>query len=80
MGRVHEMPVGPHVDWSCQLAFAPAVFGQFVPWLGLNRAGLVVFVHPISDNELLDHRDRALWMGAVRPLDLSVLRDGASEP
>ena len=80
MGRVHEMPVGPHVDWSCQLAFAPAVFGQFVPWLALNRAGLVVFVHPISDNELLDHRDRALWMGAVRPLDLSVLRDGASEP
>ena len=22
MGRVHERPVGPHPDWSCQLAFA----------------------------------------------------------
>ena len=21
MGRVHERPVGPHPDWSCQLAF-----------------------------------------------------------
>ena len=23
MGRVHEKPVGPHPDWSCQLAFSP---------------------------------------------------------
>ena len=30
----------------------------------MNRGGLVVFVHPISDNQLIDHRDRALWMGA----------------
>ena len=38
----------------------------------MHRAGLVVFVHPVSDNEVLDHTDRAMWMGAVRPLDLSV--------
>jgi aromatic ring-cleaving dioxygenase len=76
MGRVHERPVGPHPDWSCQLAFKPAVFAEVVPWLALHRAGLVVFVHPISDNEVLDHTDRAMWMGAVRPLDLSVLSTG----
>jgi hypothetical protein len=34
---------------------------------------LVVFIHPITGNDLVDHRDRAIWMGAVRPLDLSVL-------
>jgi aromatic ring-cleaving dioxygenase len=79
MGRVHEKPVGPHPDWSCQLAFSPEVFGQLIPWLAMNRGGLVVFVHPISDNQLIDHRDRALWMGAVRPLDLSVLPDGPGE-
>jgi aromatic ring-cleaving dioxygenase len=73
MGRVHEKPVGPHPDWSCQLAFRPEVFGALIPWLALHRAGLVVFIHPISDNDLRDHRDRAMWMGAVRPLDLSVL-------
>ena len=28
MGRVHEKPVGPHPDWSCQLAFQPEVFGS----------------------------------------------------
>ncbi len=76
MGRVHEKPVGPHPDWSCQLAFKPALFGELIPWLALRRGGLVVFIHPISDNDLLDHRDRALWMGAVRPLDLSVLGEG----
>mgnify|MGYP001160656351 FL=1 len=79
MGRVHEKPVGPHPDWSCQLAFGPEVFGDVIPWLAMNRDGLVVFVHPISDNQLVDHRDRALWMGAVRPLDLSVLPDGPGD-
>lgn len=73
MGRVHEKPVGPHPDWSCQLAFKAEVFATVVPWLMLNRAGLVVLVHPLTGNDLVDHRDRALWMGAVRPLDLSVL-------
>ncbi|HWV09726.1 DOPA 4,5-dioxygenase family protein [Pseudomonas sp.] len=80
MGRVHERPVGPHPDWSCQLAFRPELFGELIPWLALKRDGLVVLVHPITGNDLLDHRDRALWMGAVRPLDLSVLRDDPLPP
>jgi DOPA 4,5-dioxygenase len=75
MGRVHEQPVGPHPDWSCQLAFGVETFAEVVPWLALHRAGLVVFVHPISGNELLDHRDHAIWMGAVRPLDLSIFSE-----
>ncbi|WP_252362782.1 DOPA 4,5-dioxygenase family protein, partial [Escherichia coli] len=41
MGRVHERPVGPHPDWSCQLAFAPEVFGELVPWLAIHRQDLV---------------------------------------
>lgn len=79
MGRMHAAPVGPHPDWSCQLAFKPALFGEVIPWLAMRRAGLVVFIHPISNSDLLDHRDRALWMGAVRPLDLSVLKDEVGE-
>ena len=73
MGRVHEKPVGPHPDWSCQLTIRPELFAQVVPWLMLHRDGLVVFVHPLTGNDLLDHRDRALWMGELRPLDLSML-------
>jgi aromatic ring-cleaving dioxygenase len=73
MGRVHSGPVGPHPDGSCQLAFAPAVFGDLVPWLAMHRHGLVVFIHPITGNDLIDHRDFAMWLGAARSLNLSVL-------
>ena len=79
MGRVHERPVGPHPDWSCQLAFKAALFGEVIPWLALHRGGLVVFIHPITGQDLIDHRDRAMWMGAVRPLDLSVLPEQSVE-
>lgn len=75
MGRVHEKRVGPHPDWSCQLAYRPQVLPELLPWLAMNRKGLIVFTHPVTGNDLLDHRDYAIWMGAVRPLDLSVLSD-----
>src|SRR6218665_3273035 len=75
LGRLHRQPIGPHPDWSCQLAVRPEVFGQLVPWLALNRGELVVFIHPLTGNDLVDHRDFAIWMGAVRPLDLSCLSE-----
>lgn len=78
-GRVHQRPVGPHPDWSCQLAFDAEVFNELVPWLMLNRDGLVVLVHPLTGNALRDHRDYPMWMGRSRPLDLSVL-PGGDEP
>ena len=72
MGRLHERPVGPHPDWSCQLAFAADALNDVLPWLAMNRQGLVVFLHPLTGNELADHRDHAVWMGAVRPLKLEL--------
>jgi len=74
MGRVHERPVGPHPDWSCQLTFGPQMIGEVLPWLALNRKGLVVFLHPDTGDDLLDHTEHAIWMGAMRPLDLSVFQ------
>ncbi len=74
MGRVHERPVGPHPDWSCQMAFAPELFGALIPWLALNRNGLIVFVHPETGDELKDHTEHALWMGEIRELDLSIFK------
>ncbi|MDA7948736.1 MAG: DOPA 4,5-dioxygenase family protein [Hyphomicrobiaceae bacterium] len=72
MGRVHEKPVGPHPDWSCQLAFGPEKFADVVPWLALNRNGLTVFIHPETGEELNDHTEHAMWMGRIRPLDTSI--------
>ncbi|MCB5364060.1 DOPA 4,5-dioxygenase family protein [Pusillimonas sp. CC-YST705] len=75
MGRVHERPVGPHPDWSCQLAYRPELLNQVLPWLAIHRQGLVIFTHPVTGNDLRDHRDHAIWMGAVRPLKLSQFED-----
>ena len=79
VGRLHQRPVGPHPDWSCQLAYPVELFGKVMPWLALNRGNLVVFTHPETGDELVDHRDRAIWMGAVRPLDLGVF-ESSPEP
>jgi aromatic ring-cleaving dioxygenase len=72
MGRMHEKPVGPHPDGSCQLSVPPEKFGAVVPWLALNRDGLNVLVHPETGDKLKDHSEHALWMGEIRPLDMSI--------
>jgi len=71
-GRWFDRPVGPHPDWSFQIAFKPDLFDKIMPYLALNRNGLVIFAHPNTDDAARDHRDGGIWMGAVRPLDLSM--------
>lgn len=80
MGRVHERPVGPHPDWSCQLTIPPAKFGDVLTWLALNRNGLVVFCHPQTGDSLKDHTDHAIWLGAIRPLELMQFLDRQPRP
>lgn len=73
LGRWHDVPVGPHPQAMYQIAFSTAVFQDLVSFLALNRSGLAVLVHPETGDEVVDHRDHAMWMGAVLPLDLSTL-------
>ncbi len=72
-GRWHDNPVGPHPTGSYQIAFPAPLFSQIVPWLALNRGDLTVFVHPNTGQVLEDHRDRPIWLGTTRKLDLSKL-------
>jgi DOPA 4,5-dioxygenase len=44
-----------------------------VPWLALNRGDLVVFIHPKTGDDVADHRDFAVWLGAKLDLDLKGL-------
>ncbi len=73
MGHWHDKPVGPHPRWSYQIAFKPEVFGALVPWLALNRDGLVIFVHPNTGQDLPDHDERAIWLGEKVALNLDAL-------
>ncbi len=75
LGRMHDVPVGPHPGAMYQIAFAPDQYAAFIPWLMLNRAGLTVFLHPETGDDLANHTDHAIWMGAMLELDTSVLED-----
>ncbi len=65
LGTVHDRPIGPHARAMYQISFDVATFGNFVPWLMLNRQGLTVLVHPNTRDERSDHLVHALWMGEV---------------
>jgi len=73
LGRWHDKLVGPHRCYSYQVAFSSEEFPRIVPWLMLNRRGLVILLHPITDDAYTDHRDNSIWFGERLELDLSVL-------
>ncbi len=73
LGRWHDEPVGPHPQAMYQVAFLPALFPAFVPWLMLHRAGLHVLIHPNTGAPRADHLVHAAWLGAVLPLKGEVL-------
>lgn len=79
-GRWHQKPVGPHPDWSVQIAYPHSYFAAVMAMLAVHQDGLVVFTHPNTGEsraaQLRDHRDHALWIGAVRPLNLAVFEAG----
>jgi DOPA 4,5-dioxygenase len=60
-----------------QVAFAPEEFLRLVPWLMLNREGLDILVHPLTDDSVADHTQFALWLGMPQPLRVEVLRSVA---
>ena len=74
LGRVHDVPVGPHPIGMYQVHFANPVFPTLVPWLALHREGLAILVHPNTEDAVADHSAHAIWMGQVLPLNLDVLR------
>ncbi len=73
LGRMHDVPVGPHPSAMYQVLFAPGLFPELAPFLALNRAGLTVLVHPESGRPKDDHLLHAMWLGAVLPLNGDVL-------
>ncbi len=80
MGRWHDVPIGPHPQAMYQIAFGVEEFPHLVPWLMVNRGSLAVLVHPLTDDEYEDHSHHALWLGAILPLKLDILKHGPTEP
>lgn len=73
LGRWHDQPIGPHPIAMYQVSFGVAEFQSLVPWLMLNHAGLSILIHPLTGDDLADHRDYPLWLGPALPLRLDQL-------
>ena len=73
LGRWRDEPVGPHPEPMFQAKFPPERFADVVAWLMLNRAGLIVLVHPETGRPRDDHLRHALWLGEILPLDATAL-------
>jgi DOPA 4,5-dioxygenase len=74
LGRWHDQPVGPHPQAMFQIMFEPDRLPAILPWLMLNRSGLTILIHPETGNAYVDHARHALWLGAILPLRLDVLK------
>ena len=69
-------PVGPHPIANVLVVFKPEEFAQIVPYLMLNREGLDVLVHPLTEDAVEDHSSFAIWLGNPVPLRLHTLPRG----
>ena len=72
VGHFHLRPVGPHPRGSCQLTVPRDAFGDVAQWLALNRAGLTIFAHAETGDDLADHKEHVIWFGPSETLNLSL--------
>jgi aromatic ring-cleaving dioxygenase len=73
-GAFSDAPIGPHPISQFNVIFETEEFQKIVPWLMLNRDGLDVLVHPLTESSYDDHSKNALWLGTPVPMRLEVLR------
>jgi DOPA 4,5-dioxygenase len=78
-GAFSDEPRGPHPISQFNVIFEIDEFQNIVPWLMLNREGLDVLVHPLTESSYDDHSKNALWLGTPVPMKLDILRPKYSE-
>jgi aromatic ring-cleaving dioxygenase len=74
LGQFSGEQVGPHPVPQFQMIFTKAQFEHVVPWLMLNREGLDILVHPLTDDMVDDHTIYALWLGTPIKLKLDTMQ------
>jgi DOPA 4,5-dioxygenase len=72
VGHFHLGPVGPHPRGSVQMTVPTERFGEVASWLAVNRAGLTIFAHASTGDDLRDHGHNVMWFGSSESLDFSI--------
>ena len=78
-GGFSDEPIGPHPISQFNVIFKTEEFQNVVPWLMLNREGLDVLIHPLTESSYDDHSKNAMWLGTPVPMKLDILRPKYSE-
>jgi aromatic ring-cleaving dioxygenase len=73
-GALSDEPRGPHPISQFNVIFQTPDFQNLVPWLMLNREGLDILVHPLTEDMVDDHSIYALWLGTPVSLKLDTLQ------
>lgn len=72
LGRINKKPVGPHPVWSRQVSFKQENYDVVLAYLTQHQNGLSILIHPLTDDEYLDHTQSAVWLGTPLKLDISI--------
>ncbi|CAK7897425.1 hypothetical protein CAAN1_15S00672 [[Candida] anglica] len=75
----NDKVIGPHIThfWEVDVV-RPEVFIKLLSWFQLYHGNLSVLIHPNTGEPLLDHTDRALWLGPRLPVLPQVFTPGAT--
>jgi DOPA 4,5-dioxygenase len=71
VGELRDENVGPHPKPQFEIHFLHAALRKLMPLI--EGSGLTALVHPLTDDDLADHTELAVWIGEPLPLDHSVL-------
>lgn len=68
VGQMHNEPYKPHITAQFQVWSPREHFSRLFSWFALHRGDHPVLIHPLTVKEIIDHNERAAWMGTPIPL------------
>jgi DOPA 4,5-dioxygenase len=71
VGQMTDRGIGPHPIPQYEVHFLESARAEVVAVI--EASGLRALVHPLTDDDLADHTNLALWIGEPLELDISVL-------
>ena len=74
--RVHPMidrPIGPHPLPMFEVDVPAGELVAVTAWLRAHHGEHSILLHPLTGDDLADHRDYPEWIGPPLPLDLTIL-------
>jgi aromatic ring-cleaving dioxygenase len=69
--KIYDRSVGPHALPMIELHFTEATKLEAIKWLRDNIGDWSALIHEDSGDDVRDHSEGALWLGAPLPIDFT---------